>query len=59
MPPPAAAPRLLLPLARAALEPMTVAQLRTQARAAGLPRSLTRNGRRAQLLEALARTSSS
>ena len=40
--------------AAATLQPLTVAQLRTQARAAGLPRSLTRTGRRAHLLEALA-----
>lgn len=36
------------------LERLTVAQLRRLARAAGLPRTLTRSGRRAQLLEALA-----
>lgn len=39
--------------AAATLEPLTVAQLRQQARAAGLPRALTRTGRRAALLEAL------
>jgi hypothetical protein len=36
------------------LEALTVAQLRTAARAAGLPRSLTRTGHRAELLPALA-----
>lgn len=36
------------------LEGLNVAQLRHLARAAGLPRSLSRSGRRAQLLEALA-----
>ena len=39
--------------AAATLQPLTVAQLRTQARAAGLPRTLSRTGRRAALLEAL------
>lgn len=39
--------------AAAALQPLTVAQLRAQARAAGLPRALSRTGRRAALLEAL------
>lgn len=36
------------------LEGLTVAQLRRLARAAGLPRSLSHSGRRAQLLAALA-----
>jgi hypothetical protein len=36
------------------LQPCTVAQLRSMARSAGLPRALTRNGRRDALLEALA-----
>lgn len=44
----------LLALAVDGLQPLTVAQLRTRARAAGLPRSLTRNGRRTDLLHALA-----
>ena len=35
------------------LEQLTVAQLRRLARQAGLPRSLSRSGRRAELLEAL------
>jgi hypothetical protein len=55
--PPAAAPWPLAQLAeqaQASLEPLTVAQLRAQTRAAGLPRALARSGRRAQLLEALA-----
>jgi hypothetical protein len=37
-----------------ALEPLTVAQLRQRARAAGLPRHLHHRGRRAALLTALA-----
>jgi hypothetical protein len=37
-----------------ALEPLTVAQLRRRARGAGLPRCLSRTGRRADLLAALA-----
>lgn len=36
-----------------ALVPLTVAELRRRARAAGLPRALSRSGRRADLLEAL------
>lgn len=36
------------------LERLTVAELRRLARVAGLPRTLSRSGRRAQLLEALA-----
>ena len=36
------------------LEGLTVAQLRKLARAAGLPRTLSHSGRRAQLLAALA-----
>lgn len=40
--------------AAATLQPLTVAQLRQQARAAGLPRALTRSGRRDALLSALA-----
>lgn len=36
------------------LEPCTVSTLRRQARAAGLPRSLTRSGTRTALLQALA-----
>lgn len=57
--PPAAAVVLACapePVAIAAppLERLTVAELRRLARAAGLPRSLSRSGRRAQLLEALA-----
>jgi hypothetical protein len=50
-----AAPALaqLAEQAAATLQPLTVAQLRAQARAAGLPRTLTRTGRRAALLEAL------
>ncbi len=38
----------------AAAAALTVAELRQMARAAGLPRSLTRSGRRADLLAALA-----
>lgn len=37
-----------------ALQPQTVAQLRRHARSAGLPRALSRNGRRDALLQALA-----
>jgi hypothetical protein len=40
--------------AREVLESLTVAQLRSRARSAGLPRALSRTGRRAPLLEALA-----
>lgn len=42
------------PPAAATIEGLTVAQLRRLARSAGLPRALSRNGRRGQLLEALA-----
>lgn len=53
-PAPAPAPLAeLAELAAAALEPLTVAQLRAQARSAGLPRALSRTGRRAELLAAL------
>lgn len=60
---PAAAPRCRPPLdhwaqlaarGEAELSPLTVAQLRARARAAGLPRSLSHRGRRAALLQALA-----
>lgn len=44
----------LAALAAAALEPLPVAELRRLARAAGLPRSITRTGRRAALLPLLA-----
>jgi L-aminopeptidase/D-esterase-like protein len=37
----------------ATLEPLTVAQLRRLARSAGLPRAITRTGRRTDLLQAL------
>ena len=40
--------------ALAGLEPLTVTQLHRLARAAGLPRQLSRTGRRAALLQALA-----
>jgi L-aminopeptidase/D-esterase-like protein len=56
---PAAAPpqqhpiTLLADALVATLEPLTVAQLRRLARAAGLPRSLTHTGRRDALLTAL------
>lgn len=40
--------------AQTQLQPCTVAALRRLARAAGLPRTLTRSGRRAELLQALA-----
>ncbi|MEY3962881.1 MAG: hypothetical protein RLZZ106_136 [Cyanobacteriota bacterium] len=43
----------LVELALEALQPLTVAQLRSRARAAGLPRNITRTGRRAELVEAL------
>lgn len=54
-----AAPAAAHPLAQlattaaAALEPLTVAQLRRLARSAGLPRAISRNGRRAVLLQEL------
>lgn len=44
--------RVMTP-APAALQAQTVAQLRRLARAAGLPRTLSRTGRRADLLQAL------
>jgi hypothetical protein len=56
-PPPAPAVHPLAVVATTAaeaLEPLTVAQLRRRARGAGLPRCLSRAGRRAALLEALA-----
>lgn len=52
-------PALALPLAPVAepigeaLVPLTVAELRRRARAAGLPRQLSRSARRADLLEAV------
>jgi hypothetical protein len=67
-PAPAAAPVAAAPVAAAPVAPaapvaaapvvapvsgLTVAQLRQQARAAGLPRSLYRSGNRAELLNAL------
>ena len=39
--------------AAAALQPLTVAQLRRLARSAGLPRAISRNGRRSALLDEL------
>jgi hypothetical protein len=53
---PIAAPDVPAPVAIAVppLDRLPVAELRRLARAAGLPRSLTRSGRRAALLEALA-----
>lgn len=39
--------------AAAALEPLTVTQLRRLARSAGLPRAISRNGRRSALLDEL------
>lgn len=59
-PVPAAAPVAVHPLAALAdgvadtLTGATVAELRRRARSAGLPRAVTRNGRKAQLIEALA-----
>ncbi len=59
-PAPEAPPPLAHPLAVLAdgvvaqLQPLTVAQLRTRARSAGLPRGLARTGRRDALLQALA-----
>lgn len=44
----------LLPPSPAPLERLRVVELRALARAAGLPRTLSRSGRRADLLEALA-----
>lgn len=53
--PPAEAPLAALAAAcRSELEAVNVAQLRRRARAAGLPRPLTRSGRKSQLLDALA-----
>jgi hypothetical protein len=55
MPAPAAEPVApWLPPILQELEPLTVAELRRLARAAGLPRSLSRSGRRAELLPAVA-----
>lgn len=45
---------LLASTAVDALQTQTVAELRRRARSAGLPRALTRNGRRDALLQALA-----
>ena len=59
-PAPAAAPVVAAPVAAAPVAPVaapvlrrTVADLRKEARAAGLPRSLYRSGNRAELLNAL------
>jgi hypothetical protein len=55
--PPAPTVHPLQPVAESVIEdlaPLTVAQLRRRARDAGLPRCLSRGGRRDALLEALA-----
>ena len=53
-PAPLPLPVVITPAPAAPLERLTVAQLRAQARAAGLPRQLAHRGRRADLLAALA-----
>lgn len=52
--PPAPSPlEVIATAAQQALEPLPVVQLRRLARSAGLPRALTRTGRRAELVAAL------
>ena len=52
--PPAASPlEVIAAAAQQALEPLPVVQLRRLARSAGLPRALSRTGRKAELLDAL------
>lgn len=52
--PPAPSPlEVIATAAQQALEPLPVAQLRRLARSAGLPRALSRTGRRAELVAAL------
>ena len=52
--PPAASPlEAIATTAQQALEPLPVAQLRRLARSAGLPRALSRTGRKAELVAAL------